>query len=228
MVRGRTKPLQVAIITSVAALGATGAFAQNSPVSGNLALSTTLSADTNPGLVAASPGSEFDVTEALTFSFQTETSTQLLEVFGGAALSFMKNENLTAVSMACVAGAGALLLFGILFILLKPKELKDLSLGYGFYLYLLGVLSALLDTAMAHCLLHQEIEAVTGELNVRYLEQVDCDGTLNIRAWVDSSLPPLYHLRSHIRIGDKRIFIPRSATSEFFTKVRSLGDYLGR
>lgn len=66
-----------------------------------------------------------------------------------------------------------------------------------------GVLSALLDTAMAQCLLHQDIEAVTGELNVRYLEQVDCDGTLDIKAWIDSSLPPLYHLKSQIRIGKK-------------------------
>ncbi len=66
-----------------------------------------------------------------------------------------------------------------------------------------GVLSALLDTAMAQCLLHQNIEAVTGELNVRYLEQVACDGTLDIKAWIDSSLPPLYHLKSQIRIGNK-------------------------
>lgn len=66
-----------------------------------------------------------------------------------------------------------------------------------------GVLSALLDTAMAQCLLHQNIEAVTGELNVRYLEQVDCNGTLDIKAWIYSSLPPLYHLRSQICIGDK-------------------------
>jgi len=66
-----------------------------------------------------------------------------------------------------------------------------------------GVLSALLDTAMAQCLLHQDIEAVTGELNVRYLEQVDCGRTLGIRAWVESSLPPLYHVKSQIRIGNK-------------------------
>jgi acyl-coenzyme A thioesterase PaaI-like protein len=66
-----------------------------------------------------------------------------------------------------------------------------------------GVLSALLDTAMAQCLLQQDIEAVTGELNVRYLEQVDCDGTLDIKAWIDSSLPPLYHLKSQICIGEK-------------------------
>lgn len=66
-----------------------------------------------------------------------------------------------------------------------------------------GVLSALLDTAMAHCLLHQNIEAVTGELNVRYLEQVHCDDTLEISAWIDSSLPPLYHLRSTISIRER-------------------------
>jgi len=66
-----------------------------------------------------------------------------------------------------------------------------------------GVLSTLLDTAMAQCLLHQDIEAVTGELNVRYLDQVDCDSTLVIKAWVDSSLPPLYHLKSTIRVEDK-------------------------
>lgn len=66
-----------------------------------------------------------------------------------------------------------------------------------------GVLSALLDTAMAQCLLHQNIEAVTGELNVRYLDQIDCQGTLTIRAWIDSSLPPLYHLKSVISVEDR-------------------------
>ncbi len=66
-----------------------------------------------------------------------------------------------------------------------------------------GVLSALLDTAMAHCLLHEDIEAMTGELNVRFYDPVDCNSTLSIKAWIDSSLPPLYHLRSDIRINDK-------------------------
>ncbi len=32
----------------------------------------------------------------------------------------------------------------------------------------------------------------------------------------------------YIRIGDQNVFIPRASTSEFFNKVRSLGDYLGR
>lgn len=66
-----------------------------------------------------------------------------------------------------------------------------------------GVLSALLDTAMAHCLLNQNIEAVTGELNVRFFDPVDCNSILSIQAWVDSSLPPLYHLKSHITVNDQ-------------------------
>ncbi len=63
-----------------------------------------------------------------------------------------------------------------------------------------GVLSAILDTAMAHCLMHQNIKAFTGELNVRYLEPVLCNSELEITAWIDSSLPPLYHLKSHIKV----------------------------
>ena len=70
-----------------------------------------------------------------------------------------------------------------------------------------GLLSALLDTAMAHCLLHENIEAMTGELNVRFIDPVAYDSTMAITAWVDSSLPPLYHLKSQIKINDKIVCI---------------------
>lgn len=66
-----------------------------------------------------------------------------------------------------------------------------------------GILSALLDTAMAHCLLHENIEAMTGELNVRFYHPVACNSTMAITAWIDSSLPPLYHLKSQIRINNE-------------------------
>ena len=66
-----------------------------------------------------------------------------------------------------------------------------------------GLLSALLDTAMAHCLLHENIEAMTGELNVRFIDPVAYNSTMAITAWIDSSLPPLYHLKSHIIINNK-------------------------
>jgi acyl-coenzyme A thioesterase PaaI-like protein len=66
-----------------------------------------------------------------------------------------------------------------------------------------GILSAILDTAMAHCLMHENIEAMTGELNVRFIDPVACNSTMTITAWVDSSLPPLYCLKSQIRINNK-------------------------
>lgn len=83
-----------------------------------------------------------------------------------------------------------------------------------------GFLSALLDTAMAQCLQHEKIEAMTGELNVRFLDPVPCNSTMNITAWIDSSLPPLYHLRSQIKINNKIVcrakgkFMQRSTHNE--------------
>jgi acyl-coenzyme A thioesterase PaaI-like protein len=68
-----------------------------------------------------------------------------------------------------------------------------------------GILSALIDTAMAQCLLLQNIEAMTGELKIRYLEPVNCSSLLKIRAWVTSSLPPLYHLKAEISVDGKTV-----------------------
>lgn len=66
-----------------------------------------------------------------------------------------------------------------------------------------GVLSAMLDTAMANCLMQENIEAVTGELTVRFIDPVSCHSTMAITAWIDSSLAPLYHLKSQIRVNNK-------------------------
>jgi acyl-coenzyme A thioesterase PaaI-like protein len=68
-----------------------------------------------------------------------------------------------------------------------------------------GILSALIDTAMAQCLLLQNIAAMTGELKIRYHEPVNCSSLLKIRAWVTSSLPPLYHLKAEISVDGKTV-----------------------
>lgn len=80
-----------------------------------------------------------------------------------------------------------------------------------------GVIAALLDAAMTHCLFHRGVQAVTGDLHVRFVNPVSCDASLEIRAWVLSSRPPLYRLRAEIG-QDQRImawaeskFIRRSA-----------------
>lgn len=61
-----------------------------------------------------------------------------------------------------------------------------------------GVIAALLDAAMTHCLFHRGVPAVTGDLHVRFVKSVSCNASLEIRAWVISSHPPLYRLKAEI------------------------------
>jgi acyl-coenzyme A thioesterase PaaI-like protein len=61
-----------------------------------------------------------------------------------------------------------------------------------------GVISALLDAAMTHCLFHQKIKAVTVDLNIRFLKPVSCQETLEITAWILSDTPPLYSLKGEL------------------------------
>jgi acyl-coenzyme A thioesterase PaaI-like protein len=61
-----------------------------------------------------------------------------------------------------------------------------------------GVISALLDAAMANCLFLKGVEALTGDLHVRFLKPVPCTVLVDIRAWVETSLPPLYQLRAEL------------------------------
>lgn len=61
-----------------------------------------------------------------------------------------------------------------------------------------GVISSLLDAAMTHCLFHNGVQAVTGDLHIRFLQPVPCDVSLEIFAWILSSRPPVYRLRAEI------------------------------
>jgi len=61
-----------------------------------------------------------------------------------------------------------------------------------------GVISSLLDAAMTHCLFHAGIEAVTGDLHVRFLHPVPCKEKVAVRSWVLSSFPPLYSVRAEL------------------------------
>ncbi|ADW16811.1 thioesterase superfamily protein [Desulfobulbus propionicus DSM 2032] len=68
-----------------------------------------------------------------------------------------------------------------------------------------GVLASLLDAAMTHWLLHHGIQAVTGDLRVRFLHPVACDTPLELRARLLFACPPLYHLQAEIRCGEQRM-----------------------
>lgn len=62
-----------------------------------------------------------------------------------------------------------------------------------------GVICSLLDAAMTHCLFHQSIQAVTGDLRVRFLQPVACETLLELRARLLFACPPLYQLQAELR-----------------------------
>ncbi|MBN2525787.1 MAG: PaaI family thioesterase [Deltaproteobacteria bacterium] len=68
-----------------------------------------------------------------------------------------------------------------------------------------GIISSLLDAAMTHCLFHRNIEAVTGDLNVRFFHPVPCDAQLEIHAQVVSAHGILYRLESVIVHNNQKL-----------------------
>jgi uncharacterized protein (TIGR00369 family) len=66
-----------------------------------------------------------------------------------------------------------------------------------------GVISALLDAAMTHCLFHQGVRAVTGDLRVQFLKPVRVDTVLHVRAWLLSVTPPLYRVAAILVHGQR-------------------------
>ena len=67
-----------------------------------------------------------------------------------------------------------------------------------------GVIASLLDAAMTHCLFHRGIQAVTGDLHVRFVRPIPCNTSLEIRARMTSCRPPLYMLEAQIE-HDQRV-----------------------
>lgn len=66
-----------------------------------------------------------------------------------------------------------------------------------------GVVASLLDAAMTHCLFHHGVQAVTGDLHIRFVEPVSCRALVEIRARVLRAAPPLYRLRAELLDGGR-------------------------
>jgi len=65
-----------------------------------------------------------------------------------------------------------------------------------------GVISALLDAAMTHCLFGKGIEAVTAELQVRFLRAIPCNQLIGVMAEVVERRDPLFRLRGALTLDD--------------------------
>lgn len=66
-----------------------------------------------------------------------------------------------------------------------------------------GVIAALLDAAMTHCLFHIDVQAVTGDLHVRFLQPVSASATIDVRAHVISATSRVFYLRSELCDRDR-------------------------
>ena len=82
-----------------------------------------------------------------------------------------------------------------------------------------GVIAALLDSAMTHCLFHHGVQGLTADLHIRYVHPVPFDATLGIKASIESSTPRMYRLRAELFHGNqimawaKAKFMQRSETN---------------
>ena len=66
-----------------------------------------------------------------------------------------------------------------------------------------GIIAALLDAAMTHCLFHRGVRAVTGDLRVRYVHPVPWDATVDLGARVLVSDRRLHRLRADLELDGR-------------------------
>jgi uncharacterized protein (TIGR00369 family) len=81
-----------------------------------------------------------------------------------------------------------------------------------------GIVAGLLDAAMTNSLFREGVQAVTGDLHIRFIHPVSCGVPLEIRAWKVSSRPPFYRLKAEI-LRDGRVMA--RAEAKFLRRPRS-------
>ncbi len=65
-----------------------------------------------------------------------------------------------------------------------------------------GVIASLLDEAMTHCLFDRGIQAVTADLQVRYMHAVPCHQFIEVQAELIDQRSPLFRLRSELLLDE--------------------------
>ena len=78
-----------------------------------------------------------------------------------------------------------------------------------------GMTATLLDAAMTHCLFNQGIEAMTADLQIRYLAPVPCSGLIELQARLIGQRKHVYELAAELHVDGavkaraKAKFMPR-------------------
>lgn len=85
-----------------------------------------------------------------------------------------------------------------------------------------GIICALLDSAMTHCLFAHNIKAVTGEMKIRFLHPVPSQAKLRLSAQIDITMPPVYRVKGQIHHGETLMARSEAKFMQFSTISESL------
>lgn len=78
-----------------------------------------------------------------------------------------------------------------------------------------GVQCALLDSAMVHCLFHNDIKAVTADMNIRFYESIPCTATIDLYGELLETKRSLNYTQAEIIYNGK---LMAKATARFMKK----------
>lgn len=73
-----------------------------------------------------------------------------------------------------------------------------------------GFLAALLDATMCHAIFKQQVEAVTADMNIRFLHEVAVNSEMLIRATITSHYASLYKVSAEIYV-EKQLMVKADA-----------------
>ena len=79
-----------------------------------------------------------------------------------------------------------------------------------------GVIAALLDGAMTHCLFAHGVGALTVELRLRYRAAVTSAKSVSVRAWLEKEARGVYQLRAELEQGGE---VKARATGKFLKQL---------
>ncbi|MCP4181034.1 MAG: PaaI family thioesterase [bacterium] len=80
-----------------------------------------------------------------------------------------------------------------------------------------GVISALLDSAMVHCLFHYNIEAVTAEMTIRFAESVPFDAPVQVYGKIIENHKFLFYTESELICNN---LVVAKAKAKFMRKTK--------
>ena len=75
-----------------------------------------------------------------------------------------------------------------------------------------GIIAALLDGAMTHCLFVHGVRALTAELTLRYRAAVGSSEPVSVRSWLENAAHGLYRLGAELEQGGQ---VKARATGKF-------------